>query len=237
MNDYTELELIERLKLIKEIGYVKTHRAGNTGVGKTLEDLLEIKENNLSISNGTDTELKSARKNSSSMLTLFTKSPLPQKANSILLKKFGYESSKGNKKKELHTTVNAIKYNQLKGQPGFKVDIKKDRINLMSSQNEILGYWDKEILKKSFEKKLPKLLYVKAETMDKGENEKFWFNEAWLLRGFDFNNFLNLLRESVILIDIRLGQYPNGRSHDHGTAFRVLPDKLELCFEYRERII
>jgi len=227
MNDYTELELIEKLKLIKEMGYIKTHRTGNTGIGKTLEDLLEIKENNLSISNGTDTELKSARKNTSSMLTLFTKSPLPQKVNSILLKKFGYESRRGNKKKELHTTVNAIKYNQLKGQPGFKIDIKKDKINLMSSQNEILGYWDKETLKKSFERKLPKLLYVKADTIDKGSNEKFWFNEAWLLRGFDFNNFLNLLRESVILM----------RPHDHGTAFRVLPDKLELCFEYRERII
>ena len=237
MSDYTELELIEKLKLIKEMGYVKTHRVGNTGIGKTLEDLLEIKENNLSIANGTDTELKSARKNTPSMLTLFTKSPLPQKANSILLKKFGYESRRGNKKKELHTTVNAIKYNQLKGQPGFKIDIKKDRINLMSSQNEILGYWDKETLKKSFERKLPKLLYVKADTIDKGVNEKFWFNEAWLLRGFDFNNFLNLIRESVILVDIRLGQYPNGRPHDHGTAFRVLPDKLELCFEYRKRII
>ena len=237
MNDYTELELIEKLKLIKEMGYVKTHRAGNTGIGKTLEDLLEINENNLSISNGTDTELKSARKNTSSMLTLFTKSPLPQKANSILLKKFGYESRRGNKKKELHTTVNAIKHNQLKGQPGFKIDIKKDRINLQSNQNEILGYWDKETLKTSFERKLPELLYVKADTIDKGAKEKFWFNEAWLLRDFDFNSFLNLIREGVILVDIRLGQYPNGKPHDHGTAFRVLPDKLELCFEYRERII
>jgi len=171
------------------------------------------------------------------MLTLFTKSPLPQKANTILLKKFGYESRRGNKKKELHTTVNAIKYNQLKGIPGFKIDIKEDRIDLVTTQKEILGYWDKETLKKSFERKLPKLLYVKANTIDKGTNEKFWFNEAWLLRGFDFNNFLNLLRESIILIDIRLGQYPNGRPHDHGTAFRVLPDKLELCFKYREIII
>lgn len=237
MNDYTSIELIKKLKLIKEMSYINTHRAGNTGIGKTLEDLLEIKENNLSISNGTDIELKSARKNTSSMLTLFTKSPLPQKANTILLKKFGYESRRGNKKKELHTTVNAIKYNQLKGQPGFKIDIKEDRINLISTQKEILGYWDKETLNKSFEKKIPELLYVKADTIGKGENEKFWFNEAWLLRGFDFNNFLNLIRESVILIDIRLGQYPDGRPHDHGTAFRVLPDKLELCFKYRERII
>jgi hypothetical protein len=140
MNDYTGLELINKLKLIKEMGYVKTHRAGNTGIGKTLEDLLEIKENNLSISNGTDTELKSARKNTSSMLTLLTKSPLPQKANTILLKIFGYESRRGNKKKELHTTVNAIKYNQLKGQPGFKIDIKEDRINLLSLKKQILFY-------------------------------------------------------------------------------------------------
>jgi len=124
-----------------------------------------------------------------------------------------------------------------KGKPGFKIDIKEDRINLVTTQKEILGYWDKETLKKSFERKLPKLLYVKANTIDKGANEKFWFNEAWLLRGFDFNNFLNLLRESIILIDIRLGQYPNGKPHDHGTAFRVLPDKLELCFKYREIII
>ena len=40
-------ELIKKLKSIKEMGYVKTHRTGNTGIGKTLEDLLEITENNV----------------------------------------------------------------------------------------------------------------------------------------------------------------------------------------------
>ena len=40
-------ELIEKLKEIKEMSYVKTHRAGTTGIGKTLEDLLGIKENNI----------------------------------------------------------------------------------------------------------------------------------------------------------------------------------------------
>lgn len=32
-------ELMQKLKGIKEMGYIKTHRAGNTGIGKTLEDL------------------------------------------------------------------------------------------------------------------------------------------------------------------------------------------------------
>jgi len=35
------------------------------------------------------------------------------------------------------------------------------------------------------------------------------------------------------LVDIRIGQYPDGRPHDHGTGFRVLPDKLDLCFSNR----
>ena len=230
-------ELIEKLKEIKEMGYIKTHRAGTTGIGKTLEDLLGIKENNIPGPNAAMIELKSARKNVSSMLTLFTKSPLPRRANSVLLQQYGYESSRGNEKKELHTTVNALSYNQLKGKLGFKINTEEHGICLVNPQHEILGYWDKETLKKSFERKLPKLLYVKAETKDYGSNEVFWFNEAWLLSGFNFNNFINLLRKGTILVDIRIGQYPDGRSHDHGTGFRVFPDQLDLCFQHREKIM
>jgi len=235
MKEYREL--VKKLKKIKLRGYIKTYRAGNTGIGKTLEDLLGIKENNIPGPNAKMIELKSARKNASSMLTLFTKSPLPPKANSVLLERFGYESARGNKRKELHTTVNAMEYNQLKGRSGFKINMRKNRVNLITAENEVVGYWDEETLKNSFERKLPKLLYVKAEARGKGPNEKFWFNEAWLLSGFNFGNFLNLLKEGIILVDIRIGQYPNGRPHDHGTGFRVVPDKLDLCFSHRKKII
>ncbi|MFC1562853.1 MvaI/BcnI family restriction endonuclease [candidate division KSB1 bacterium] len=233
----TYFHIVEKLKAINEMGYIKTHRSGNTGIGKTLEDLLGIEENNIPGPNAAMLELKSGRKNVKSMLTLFTKSPLPIKANSVLLQRFGYESARGNERKELHTTVNAKEFNMLKGESGFKINIKSDRIELINYSNEVLGYWTKEILKKYFERKLPKLLYVKAETRGSGSNEEFWFNEAWLLSGFDFYNFLELLKEGIILVDIRIGQYPNGRTHDHGTGFRVFPEKLDICFEYRERIM
>jgi hypothetical protein len=94
----TYSELLEKLKAIKKMGYVKTHRAGNKGIGKTLEDLLGITENNVPGPNATMIELKSARKNVSSMLTLFTKSPLPPGINSVLLGRFGYEGKHGRKK-------------------------------------------------------------------------------------------------------------------------------------------
>lgn len=235
MNPYNQI--VKKLKDIKEAGHIKTHRTGNTGIGKTLEDLLGITENNIPGPNAGMIELKSARKNISSMLTLFTKSPLPRGANSALLDRFGYESETGSGGKDLHTTVNAIRHNQLRGEQGFKIEIEEDKVNLITSQNEIVAYWDKETLQNSFEKKLQKLLYVKAETRGQGSNEEFWFNEAWLLSGFDFDNFVKLLREGVILVDIRIGQYADGRPHDHGTGFRVFPDKLDLCFANRDRVI
>jgi len=230
-------ELIARLKEVKKLGYVRTHRKGPTGIGKTLEDLLGITENNIPGPNAAMIELKSARKNTSSMLTLFTKSPLPKGANTSLLQKFGYAAKQNDTKKRLETTVNALEYNQLKGQTGFKAAVKNNRINLLSSKNEIECYWDKTILQDAFTRKLPKLLYVKAETKGIGASEEFWFNEAWLLSGFSFENFIKLLLQGVILIDIRIGQYADGRTHDHGTGFRIRPDKLDLCFSHREKIV
>jgi len=230
-------QLVAKIKSLKRLGYVKTHRIGNTGIGKTLEDLLGIKENNVPGPNGAKVELKSARKNAKSMLTLFTKSPLPDGANSILLKMYGYPSRKGNKKKELHSTVNALNYNTLKGKSGFKITLKKTRVELTPSKGKSVAYWDRDTLKKSFERKLYRLLYVKADSKGVGRNEQFWFNEVWLLKGFNFNNFIKLLRKGDILVDVRIGQYPDGRPHDHGTGFRVNPNKLDLCFSERTKIM
>jgi len=230
-------QMIENLKSLKEKGFIKSKRSGDTGIGKTLEDLLGIEENNLPSSNGVKTELKSARKNGSSMLTLFTKSPLPRGINSKLLSMYGYETVEGTGKKELHTTVSAINFNQLRGKPGFKLDIRDDKIYLVPYDKGIEAYWDKETLKRTFERKLPKILYVKADTRVQEGNEEFWFNEAWELSGFDFDSFVSLLRKGVILLDIRIGQYPNGRAHDHGSGFRVPPNKLDLCFSKRVRVV
>jgi len=231
----TYSKLLKRLHEIKNHGWVKTHRVGNTGIGKTIEDLLGIKENNVPGPDAKMLELKSARKNAKSMLTLFTKSPLPPKANAAILKRFGYVVKKG--RKELHTTLNAVSHNLLRGCIGLKIKVDRSRVEIITEKSEIIGYWDKSTLKSSFERKLPKLMYIKAESRGGGRHEEFWFNEAWLLQGFDFKNFLKLLAAGVILVDIRIGQYPNGKPHDHGTGFRIQPNQLELCFSNRKQVL
>lgn len=232
----TYAELIRKLVEIRKFGFVSTHRTGPTGIGKTLEDLLEIKENNVPGPDNELYELKSGRKDSKSMLTLFTKSPLPPKANAMLLKRFGY-SVRENGKLDLHTTVFANRFNYLKGKPGFQIVVEGTRLVLVTFDGEELGYWGRETLRKRFETKYPRLLYVKAETRGKGANEEFWFNEAWLLSGFDFDNFVALVEQQVIKVDFRIGQYPDGSAHDHGTGFRVKSDALNMCFKHRRKIL
>lgn len=231
-------QLVEQLPRIKEMGYVRTHRPNDTGVGKTLEDLLHIRENNFAGPNGHMTELKSGRKNATGMLTLFTKSPLPRKINRQLVEKFGTRDKNGNLK--LHTTINALSRNTLYGNPGFIIKIKQATIVLdhLEYADLPIPYWNRLDLEKAFVKKYPRhLLYVKADHRGHGADEEFHYNEAWLMSGFSFERFIELLMSKQILVDIRLGRHPNGRLHDHGTGFRVAPSNLDLCFDKREPII
>ena len=63
-----------RVKLsdIKKKGYVKTLRQGPTGIGKTLETLLGIEENNISAPDLGRIQLKAHRENHTGLITLFT---------------------------------------------------------------------------------------------------------------------------------------------------------------------
>jgi hypothetical protein len=235
-NNFDEIK--KRLEEIKEIGFVKTHRSGQTGIGKTLEDLLGIKENNIPGPNALGIiELKAIRKNGKSMLTLFTLAPSPPKINSLLVEKYGYISPTRKNKKILHTTVNGPEFNTIKDEYGFKVEVEKDRVNLIHYLDEIVAYWLEEDLKEAFERKLKNLLLIKAESRGKGKDEEFWYNEGYLLNGFSFENFKNLIKEGIILIDIRIGQYPNGKTHDHGTGFRIFLNNLDLCYENKIRVL
>ena len=226
-----------KLKAIKKKGFVKTHRSGDTAIGKTLEDLMGITENNIPEPDGGKIELKSARKPTISMLTFFTKSPLPRGTNGALLKRFGYKGDKETGLR-LETTVKFGGFNRIKGKDGFKLAMDKTsgNINLLALDNTIVGYWDKDAVEKHF-KKAAKILYVLADTRGNSKNEVFWFNEALLLSEFSFDRFMQLVRDGKIVIDIRIGQYKDGRPHDHGTGFRIKPENLNNCFNKTIKIL
>lgn len=221
------------------MGWIKTHRSGTTGIGKTLEDLLGIKENNNIGPDFGVYELKAARKNDNSMLTLFTKSPQPRGINLELLKKYGYSSNNyKNNKKVLHTTLSAEKPTPISTTGKcLKIECKDEKIIVVGSNGSKEAYWDRKVLKETFEKKyVNSLIYVEAEARGKGKDEKFLFNVAYELSGFNYESIIDLLKKGIIKIDIRIGQYSDGKTHDHGTAFRIEPQYFENLFLNKNEI-
>lgn len=231
----------EFLKIRSE-GWKETHRKVPTGVGKTLEDLLGIPENNKQEPDFGVYELKSSRKDSGSMMTLITKSPSPNGANKCLLCSFGYISSAyENNKKVLHATLNANKFTKIADtQYSLKInyDNSRERISIYY-KNEITKevkdtgiFWDLNILKKKIESKIKnKIVHVIAESRDGIQAEEFKYENAYLLKEVSPENFFELLKNGKMFVDIRMGQYSNGKLHDHGTAFRIKDSDYHLVFD------
>jgi hypothetical protein len=229
-------QLKTRLVQIKKKGFVRTHRVGNTGIGKTLEDLLGIKENNIPLHDIKDVaELKAYRKKSKSMLTLFTLEPLPAGGNrdKSLLDNFGYSKRDNGRSKELHSTLLCKKYNN----QGLKLSVEKDKIRVVGKGKKLNIFWDIKSLEKKFYDKLPALVYVLANSKTIRDKEFFHFNEAYLLTGFDFKSFKKMIKRNYVVAEFRMFYKPTGQVRNHGTGFRVKINKLYDCFKKKVRLL
>ena len=239
----TLCDFIEEFEKVKAMGWIRTHRAGPTGIGKTLEDLLGIPEHNLDEPDFGDYELKSCRIDSNSMLTMFTRAPEPRRANTYLRMKYGYSSNAyDNDEKVLHSTLSADRFTPV-ADTGHKLKIScaADGIYIECEDGVENIFWSREALKACFEKKYKnKFVYAKALSRGEGANEEFKFVEAYEVSGFDYDAFISLLEEGKIYVDLRIGQYHHGRNkgktHDHGTGFRIKENDQHLLFKVKNKI-
>ena len=234
-------ELVERLKEISN-EWIPSHRIHDTGIGKTLEDLLGIKENNFPGPNGELVELKSIRKESSSMISLFTKTPSPKGSVKKLLEDYGYPSEKDPTKPNLHVDLYGNRVTEIKGIPSLKLLVNESGVSIVNVDQISYGGWSSDVLRKSFEKIMHRVLLVKASSRYVDDKEEFRYNEAWVLNGFSFERFIKLIENGTVKVELRIGVYPAshkqaGKPHDHGTGFRVLERNLQDCFAYRDKIL
>lgn len=247
-------ELLNRLKKIQKLGWVHTKRSKNDGaVGNTLEDLLEIPENNLGIANTVDWELKAQRKKTSSMITLFHIDPQPRKPESvvskILLPYYGWAHKEAGKKyseKEMsfRATLNGLTYTDR----GIKLNVEsvkrtvdivfnpdkadvrhkdwlKKVIDYQGKKEEIIASWSFDDLQTKCVGKIRNTIYVIADARITDKQEEFKYEKIELLEDFAFNNFLRGLINGKILVD-----FDARTGHNHGTKFRIKQNNWEVLF-------
>jgi len=220
-------DLVEKLTSIRDLGYVKALRKGNTGIGYTFESLMGLDETNIPIPDiGGRVEIKTTRKDSSSLVTLFTfNRGVWVKKQQETIEQFGYEDEKG--RRALKSTIFYNRPNSL----GLSIDIddSKNIIRLVSSNNELLAEWDVYVVVGVFSSKLSRLLFVLADRRIVQGHEEFHFNEAYLLTEPNPRNFLNAFKNSLVGIDLRMHLKENGTVRNRGTGFRMREkDMLEL---------
>ncbi len=239
-------EFKKKFKIIKAKGFLESTRSNNTGIGKTFEDYLEKKEDNLPEADFGDIEIKSQRSNSNSYVTLFTKAPTyPRSANTYLREKFGTEYTEYRGLKKLHTSIFGDRFNTLESTYEFKVKVDRQNEKIIILVRDFLSkeilsenvYYSFPVLRKIIESKLKKVAYVTADTKIINEKEHFYFKKVELLHNPSFEKFIDLIENGTIMIDIRIGAYHNpenlrtyGKTHDHGTGFRIKANDFEKLF-------
>lgn len=239
--------IVREFNRIKSLGFVKSRRIHNTGIGKTFEDYLGVDENNDKAPDFAGFEVKSKRAETNSYLTLFTKSPSsPKGVNAFLRDTYGelYEGS--TTLKRLHTSIFANKFNSYKGKYGFKItndkgnkrvliEIKDLSTNIIDSSTS----WTYADLDLCLKNKLKALFFVYADTKVVDGIEYFHYTKAEIYRVPSLEKLLDLIDSGKLMIDIRIGSYKSGKNagkpHDHGTGFRILP--VDLYSLYEEKFI
>jgi len=229
-------KVIQRLREIREEGYIKTHRAGDTGIGKTLEDLLGIEENNISLPDIGEIELKSQRLDTGSMLTIATKAPQPRSANRRLHDSYKYLDNEGDWC--LHSTAYGSKPNNL----SFQLVFVGDKL-VLQNEKGIEAYWPMSVFDEVLKSKSGSILLVFAERKGyrKNINEHFHYTEAHLLSGLNISKFEAAIQNDKLKVDTRIGTYKSGKSkgkyHDHGTGFRINKNNFLQLFDSYHQII
>lgn len=243
-------ELTDKFLQIKAKGFVPNTRPNNKdgGIGNTLEDLLGIQENNLTQADFKDIEIKSQRLFNSSYITLFSKAPThPKRANNYLRETFGeVRQEEHSDKKILYASIFAHRPSTVydKYKMSLQINHNQQRLYLIVTDlnNNILSndiYWDFQTLQRATQK-LKNLLLAFADTQTQNDQKYHHFTKAQLYLNFNFDKFLIELQNGSIMFDIRIGVYNSGKSygktHDHGSGFRIKKENFHLLYNNTQTI-
>ena len=151
---------------VKKLGWIESLRNGDTGVGYTLEKLInQTKEEKKLL------RIKSLRKGSNRRLTLFAKIPIwGQGGRTKLLDDHGYYDK--NNRWSLYTSINATK----KTSKGWQIELDQDKL-FLNNKNKAVIYWQLETLQTIIKQKLNYSVMVYADYKKEDGQEFFKYED------------------------------------------------------------
>ena len=241
--------LVEMLRDISAKGYIQTMRAGDTGVGFTLETLLGIQANSNKAPDYFGIEVKSARRHSRATGQTQVFSQVPDWNLSRLKGSFEILQARGRfnadrNRVQLYHEIGAVKPNSY----GMKleVDYNDDRLNQFTFVEEIKEFdvtWALSKLKQRLLEKHGETVRVIADVRGPRANESFWYSEAHYTKGPDTSALPILLETGCITVHYLIketpptARRPNGGAKDQGYNFKMSDKYLDALFHSVEPIL
>lgn len=225
MNEQQALaDFQNRFAAIKAQGYVRSMRRGPTGIGFTLETLLEIAENNSPLPDIVGRELKAHRTKSNSLITLFTFNRKAWQMSQLrAIQLYGTPDSSG--RMGIYYTLR-----QTPNSAGLFTHVDDDTLSVRHISGNVIVSWQFDVLAAQFSKKIPALIFVSAFTEERNGVEYFHFYRAQHLEGTSPELLANQFKEENITIDLRLHD-AGTKARNHGIGFRTFEANLPRLFE------
>lgn len=236
------VELLKMLQGVATKGYVGTMRAGDTGVGFTLESLLGIHANSSKAPDYRGIEIKSgrARTHASGQTTVFSQVPDWQisrlKGSKDILWARGRFSSAKNRQQLFHE-ISAVSPNSY----GLKLEMDypfslMHQVFISGPEKATDVSWAMEKLKSRLLEKHKETVWVTAKTRGHGTTEEFWYNHLKHTDQVDADKLPLLLETGAMTVHYTIKETSNGGAKDQGYLFKTSSKNLELLFSRVDEI-
>jgi hypothetical protein len=230
-------ELLSKLGEISRLGWIKTLRKGDTGVGFTLESMLGISANSSKSPDYKGIELKSGRSNKQikRQTTVFSQVPnwkiSTLKGSKDILEKHGRYNNKKERIQLFHE-ISCLKPNSY----DLQLDLESGGAQLDQIFIRPDGKIDRDVtwlmdkLVSRVEEKHAESMWVSAENRGRGEAEEFWYRKVKHTKGVDQQALPILLESGAMTVHYLIKQLPSGAAKDQGYLFKMSPQYLPTLF-------
>lgn len=230
-------EFLVQFDKVSARGFVKTLRPGDTGVGYTLETLLEIPENNSPRGDFQGMEIKAYRDSETEFddqdkMNLFLKEPewLDGLTTAERIRQYGYKDPNGRQAWYLSVTSR-------KNEANLQLVVKEQGEVLELHRNDVaIAQWSLEVLEQRLQEKHAHSVFIGAESRGKGADEEFWYKTVTWCQEPSAKRLFELAASGDIIVELRMHLRPDGSARNHGTAFRIRKHKLQTLFREQKNV-
>ncbi|MEG2146428.1 MAG: MvaI/BcnI family restriction endonuclease [Lachnospiraceae bacterium] len=241
-------ELLNKLHVIHNQGFLPSITAGDPGVGDTLEHALGIDRNNSKAPDYKGIELKTTRltrnggNRATTRSTLFTRVPDEGMSYRQIVDAYGkVQVPRGSKvaRLQMYETLMCARSNAY--DLILDVDINNDMLNIMHQEERAKKYvsaWYLKNLRKALLLKHRETFWIKAQSETRNGIEYFRYDKVLHTKNPNASLLAPLFESNKITVDLAAHYKPDGKWRDHGVLFKMMPYNLPLLLgEPKEYIL